>query len=131
MINSLLLLLCLQLVGDGVAAALRLPVPGMVLGLALLLGILTVRGHRLGAERAIPPALAATAATLHGHLGLLFVPAGVGILAHRDLLAAEGPAILAAVVVSTLLALWLTAVIAAGTSAASARVRPGVQEERP
>jgi putative effector of murein hydrolase LrgA (UPF0299 family) len=112
MIQAFLLLVALQLLGDALAAGLGVPVPGMVIGLALLAAVLAWRGRMLGPERAIPAPLAALATGLHANLGLLFVPAGVGILAHRDLLATEGGAILVAVVVSTALAVWVTAAIA-------------------
>jgi holin-like protein len=43
------------------------------------------------------------------HLSLLFVPAGVGVMVHWHRLAAEGVAIVVAIVVSTVLALAATA----------------------
>jgi len=43
------------------------------------------------------------------HLSLLFVPAGVGVMAHWHRLAAEGVAIVVAIIVSTVLALAATA----------------------
>jgi putative effector of murein hydrolase LrgA (UPF0299 family) len=112
MIQAFLLLVLLQWLGDLAAAALRLPVPGMVLGLGALLALLALRSRRLGAARALPDGLDELARGLHAQLGLLFVPAGVGILAHRDLLAAEGVAILAAVIGSTLAGIAATAAIA-------------------
>jgi holin-like protein len=111
--QAFLLLVGLQLAGDVAARLARLPVPGMVIGLALLFAILCLRARLLGRERAVPAGLAAVAGGLHGTLGLLFVPAGVGILAHLPLFAHEGPAILAAVVASTLAALAATSAIAA------------------
>lgn len=114
MLHALLLLLLLQLFGEALVMVLRLPVPGMVVGLALLLGLLAWRARRLGADRAIPADLDALVKGLHGHLGLLFVPAGAGVLAQVDLVAREGPAILLAVVVSTALTMTVTAVIARG-----------------
>jgi putative effector of murein hydrolase LrgA (UPF0299 family) len=112
MIQAFLLLVLLQWLGDLVAAALRLPVPGMVLGLGALLALLALRSRRLGPAQALPEGLENVARGLHAQLGLLFVPAGVGILAHRDLVAAEGLAILVAVLVSTLAGIAVTATIA-------------------
>lgn len=114
MLHGFLLLLGLQLCGDLVVALLRLPLPGMVPGLLALLGIIAWRSRRLGAARAIPPELDAVAKGLHGHLGLLFVPAGAGVLAQVDLFAREGPAILLAVILSTALTIAVTAAIARG-----------------
>ena len=46
---AFLILLALELAGDLLSAWLGLPVPGPVLGLALLLAVLAARGRRLGA----------------------------------------------------------------------------------
>lgn len=112
MIQAFLLLLLLQWLGDVAAGALRLPVPGMVLGLGALLALLALRARRYGPARALPEGLDLLASGLHAHLGLLFVPAGVGILAHWDLLLAEGPAILASILISTGIGIGVTAAIA-------------------
>jgi holin-like protein len=59
-----------------------------------------------------PRALATLRETSLGllqHLSLLFVPAGVGVMVHWDRLAAEGVAIVVAIVASTVLALAATA----------------------
>ncbi len=117
----LLLLLLLQWFGDLAAGALRLPVPGMVLALGALLALLALRARWYGLARALPEGLDSVAGGLHAHLGLLFVPAGVGILAHGDLLAAEGPVILAAVVISTVTGIAVTAAIASLVPRAAAK----------
>ncbi|WP_198372328.1 CidA/LrgA family protein [Roseomonas rosulenta] len=121
MIQAFLLLLALQWLGDLAAAALRLPVPGMVLGLGALAALLALRAHRHGAARAVPEGLDAVARGLHANLGLLFVPAGVGILGHGRLLAAEGPAILAAILGSTVIGIAVTAAVAALAPRAAAK----------
>ncbi len=118
MLNGFLLLLGLQLAGEVVAAGLGLPLPGMVLGLLMLLGLLAWRARRLGPERAIPPELDALAKGLHGNLGLLFVPAGAGVLVQADLIAREGVAILLAILVSTAVTIAVTARLAQGRVAA-------------
>lgn len=122
--QAFLLLVALQLAGDVLARRAGLPVPGMVIGLALLFAILCLRARRLGRDRAVPPSLAAVAGGLHATLGLLFVPAGVGILAHLALFAEEGPAILAAVLASTLAAIAATSAIAARRGARAGRGAP-------
>lgn len=125
MIQAFLLLVLLQWLGDLVAAALRLPVPGMVLGLGALLALLALRAHRHGPARAVPEGLDALARGLHANLGLLFVPAGVGILAHSGLLVAEGPAIVAAILGSTAIGIATTAAVAAQA------VRDAAKEQAP
>jgi holin-like protein len=121
LLHTVLVLIALQCAGDLIAAAASVPIPGMVIGLVLLLAGLGIRGRRLGPQRAVPHALARIAETLHGHFGLLFVPAGVGVLANIGRLAANGPALLAAVLCSTALTIAVTATIAAGRDPVSSR----------
>jgi holin-like protein len=97
------LLLC-QLVGEVIARLAGLPVPGPVIGMALLFAILVIR-------RGIPPTLGATVGGLLEHLSLLFVPAGVGVIVHLPLIRAEWPAITVAVVASTILAIAVTGLL--------------------
>ena len=73
MLGALTLLLSYQLAGEVVALALGLPVPGPVIGMAMLFATLIARGSA-------PPALRDTANGLLAHLSLLFVPAGVGVM---------------------------------------------------
>lgn len=76
MINGALWLLGCQLVGEVVVRWLDLPVPGPVLGMVLLFGVLSVRrpGPGSGTLR--------VADGLLRHLQLLFVPVTVGIMVH-------------------------------------------------
>jgi holin-like protein len=111
MLRALALLLVCQLAGEGLARELGLPVPGPVIGLVLLAaGLLTAgRFGFLRAERIEDTDLGRTATGLLGHLSLLFVPAGVGIVQHGGTLLRNGPAIVLALVLSTVLALAVTA----------------------
>ena len=120
MLYAFLVLILLQLVGEAMREALGLPVPGMILGLLMLLGLLVWRGRRLGEQHAVPGELDAVARGLHAHLGLLFVPAGAGVLAQAEVLAVQGTAILAAVVLSAAVTLGVAALLALG-----AGERPG------
>ena len=72
MIAALTWLLLYQLVGEVFARVLSLPVPGPVIGMALLFCTLVVRGHM---GRPIPQSMQHTANVLLQHLSLLFVPA--------------------------------------------------------
>jgi putative effector of murein hydrolase LrgA (UPF0299 family) len=112
MVQPVLILVLAQLAGETIAARAGLPLPGMVLGLALLAAALAARTWLLGADHAVPAGLGPVAQGLHAHLGLLFVPAGADIVSHLDLLAREGGAILAAVIGSTLIGIALSAGIA-------------------
>lgn len=102
MLHGLLLLLACQMTGEALARATSLGIPGPVLGMAILAVLLVWR-----------PALNAVAApvatTLLSNLSLLFIPAAVGVVQVLPLLRTEGVAIAAAVLVSTVASLIVTA----------------------
>lgn len=102
MLAGITLLLCYQLVGEVLVVVLGLPLPGPVLGMLLLLATLVLR--RTTAELVEGPAEG-----LLGHLSLLFVPAGVGVMVHARRLGDEWLPILVALVASTLLTLLAVA----------------------
>ncbi len=102
MVHALTVLLALQLVGEAVVRTLGLPIPGPVVGMALLLTALAARPDWRAA-------LAPTAQGLLGHLSLLFVPAGVGVMQHVARLGAEAWAIGVALALSTWIGLAVTA----------------------
>jgi holin-like protein len=117
MIPALATLLVFQLIGEALVRSLSVPVPGPVVGMALLLLALVLRPATL---EAIKP----TAQTLLQHLSLLFVPAGVGVILHLQRLGDEALAIGVALVVSTLVGLASAALTMAwlmkrGSSASS------------
>lgn len=107
MIPALALLLGFQLVGEVTARGLGLTVPGPVLGMAFLLLALVL-------VRPLAEVVRGAATGLLSHLSLLFVPAGVGVVGHIERLGAQGPAILAAIVLSTGLAIAVGALVFAG-----------------
>ena len=113
-LQVLALLLTCQLIGEVAARGANLPVPGPVLGmLLLLLGLL--------AMRRVPAALERTARGLLDNLSLLFVPAGVGVIAHLDILRVQWLPIAAAIVGSTVLAMLVTALSMLAVEALLAR----------
>jgi holin-like protein len=97
-------LLVFQFVGEVVVRLTGLPLPGPVAGMALLLAALLARG------RDAEP-LTAAADGLARHLSLLFVPAGVGVIMYARHLADEWLPIAAALVVSTVLAIAVAALV--------------------
>lgn len=110
MIAGLFALLACQLAGEAIARGAGLPVPGPVLGLAIL--VLGLAGWTRLA-RPDPAALERSgvgrvADALLANLALLFVPAGVGVIQHLDLLGTYGLALAAALIGSTLLTLLAT-----------------------
>ncbi len=111
MIPAITALLLCQLAGELLSRGLHLPIPGPVLGMVMLLVGLLARDARRGARDGTdepPAALAETADALLGNLGLLFVPAGVGVVLYGPLLARNWAPLAVAVLVGTLLAIALT-----------------------
>ena len=105
MLLAVLALMGCQLIGEGLRDAFSLPVPGPVIGMFLLAMVLTCRRKRPSPAAA---ALDATAETVISSMGLLFVPAGVGIIAEIPLLGQQWMPIVVAVIGSTMLSLAVT-----------------------
>jgi holin-like protein len=104
MLASFAALLLFQCLGEGITFALRLPIPGPVVGMLLLFAALLL----------YPPLLdkiEATGSALLQHLSLLFVPAGVGIVATAGQVHGHWLTVILAVVISTLLTLAVTAAV--------------------
>lgn len=113
MIHGFVLLLVCQLAGESVSRELRLPVPGPVVGLVLmLLGLFAYqRLAGLDAEALKQSSVGKAAAGVLQNLALLFVPAGVGVVQHLRLLADDGIVIALALVVSTAATLAVTGLV--------------------
>jgi holin-like protein len=101
-------------VGEIAARSGLLPLPAPVTGLILLYAELAVRGK-------LPDDLGVLADRLLQFLGMLFVPAGVGVIAYLDVLKAEALPILAAVIGGTAITLFVTMVVANWVGIAIAR----------
>ena len=110
-LHGLALLLLCQSAGEVVARLLAqragLPLPGPVLGMLALVAVLAWQQHRPAVARAVGSA----ADGLLGHLSLLFVPVGVGVITHFALIARHGPRMAVALVLSTVLGLAVTALV--------------------
>jgi len=96
-VKAFCVFVCLQMLGELISAAFRLPVPGALIGMLILFMWLTLRAE-------LPEALASGADTLHQHLGLFFVPAGVSLAENIELIRAKGVVLLLIILVST----WLS-----------------------
>jgi len=101
MVRGITVLLVCQLAGEVTARALNLPAPGPVLGMLLLFGMLLWRGA--------PDWLDQVGQGLLRFLPLFFVPAGVGIMNHVQLMRAEWLAIAVTLLVSTVITMIVTA----------------------
>lgn len=111
MIRGLAVLLVCQLLGEAAVRAAGLPLPGPVLGLVLLVAVLALgraRGTPGGATAGTLDDTEATADRVLAVLGLLFVPAGVGVVTELDLFARHGAALAAALAISVVATLLVT-----------------------
>jgi len=104
MLQALTLLLVFQLIGEVIVRAFALPVPGPVIGMALLFIALMLRG---GPSKPLRD----TAGSLLQHLSLLFVPAGTGVILYGNRLADEWLPLTAALLGSTFLTIAITALL--------------------
>ncbi len=144
MIRGLLALVACQLAGDVIVAGLHLPLPGPVLGMALLLALLLAHsarrrrvssrsagasgrpaaleaagtGSALAPERA-PSGVGRAADALIRHLQLLFVPAGAGIVLYLPEIARSWVSVVGGIALA-----WLaTLLVSAGSATAVLRLQ--------
>jgi holin-like protein len=102
MIGAITLLLVFQLVGEVLAQGLALPIPGPVIGMALLFAVLVIRGQP-------STDLRNTAQGLLQHLSLLFIPAGTGVMLHFQRMSDEWLPLLVSLLASTAITIAVTA----------------------
>lgn len=101
-LQGLAILLLLQAAGEALAHALQLPFPGPVLGMILVFPVLQVARLRASIQ--------AAADLLLTHLSLLFVPVGVGVITHLDLISTYGIRLFCVIVLSTWIGMAVTAI---------------------
>jgi putative effector of murein hydrolase LrgA (UPF0299 family) len=111
MIASLSVILICQLIGEVIVRGLHFPVPGPVIGMALLFALLIARDRFTALARGPlrDNAVEGTSKGMLAHLSLLFVPAGVGVVQNLDLLAQRGVAIAVVLAASVVVTLLVTA----------------------
>lgn len=102
-LQGLAFLLLMQSAGEALSHFLKLPVPGPVVGMVLL-----VLALRWGPVQA---AVAPAASFLLSHLSLLFIPVGVGVMTHLALLSEYGLRLVAVIVLSTWIGMAVTALV--------------------
>lgn len=120
MLSALTLILSCQLIGELVTRFLGLPVPGPVAGMVILFILLVLKGS-------VPRQVGTVTDALLNNLALLFVPAGVGVMAHLGLLGQDWLPISVALIGSTLATIAVTALVMSRLARASA----DAQEETP
>lgn len=104
MLPSLTIIILFQLSGAFVQQYFDLPIPGAVIGMILFFVYLCLTGGK-------NDKLMTTGSQLLSHLPLLFIPAGVGILAYTEELKVHGIAIMASLVIGSLMAFVITLLI--------------------
>lgn len=104
MIEGLVQLFLWQGLGELASKFLLPTIPGPVLGLLFLLAFLFIK-------REVNPSLAMVADTFRQHLGLLFVPASVGVVLFLPDLKNHAYAVSTALMVSVILTIGVTAVV--------------------
>ncbi|HEY0563269.1 MAG TPA: CidA/LrgA family protein [Methylophilus sp.] len=104
MIEGLVQLFLWQGLGELVSKFFMPNIPGPVLGLVFLVAYLFFKGD-------VNPSLNLVANSFRQHLGLLFVPASVGVILFLPDLKAHALAISLALLVSVVLAIGVTAVM--------------------
>lgn len=104
MISGLVQLFLWQGLGELLSKFFLPSIPGPVLGLLLLLAFLCLRGQ-------VDKDLAEVADAFRQHLGLLFVPASVGVLLFLPELQTHALAVTTALLVSVILTIAVTAIV--------------------
>lgn len=111
MLQGLFFLLLMQLLGETLARGFALPVPGPVIGIMLLVSALLLRDRFFGGADETGSPVETAADGMLRHLGLLFVPAGVGIAQSWRALDGVLAPVAAALVGSTIVTLVATVAV--------------------
>ncbi len=105
MLGSLTLILVCQLIGEIITRVTKLPVPGPVIGMILLFCSMVFY------PRQIPSEVETVGGFLLRYLALLFVPAGVGVITHLDLLMKSWAPISGTIIIGTLATIAVTGLV--------------------
>ena len=112
MLDSIFIIFMFQLVGEATQKYFALPVPGPVIGLVLMLVcLLWTKRTNLPLIADQRDRLVTTSQQLLGYLSLLFVPIGVGVIMHLQLLEAQLARIIAVITIGTIFTMVFTAFI--------------------
>jgi holin-like protein len=103
MIRGLVFILLFQGMGEIISKALSLPIPGPVIGMVLLLSVLVIRDQ-------LDPDVERVAGAFTQNLGLLFIPAAVGVVMFIPALRVHGLSIAAILLASVALSIAITAI---------------------
>ena len=111
MLNSIFTILLFQLIGEFIQKFTEISIPGPVIGLILLLGVLLIRAKYFKEHPSIENSLVDFSERFLNYLPLLFIPVGVGVVMHLSLLEENLISVISIIVLGTLLTLALTGFI--------------------
>ena len=111
MLNSIFTILLFQLIGEFIQKFTEISIPGPVIGLILLLGVLLIRAKYFKEHPSIENSLVNFSERFLTYLPLLFIPVGVGVVMHLSLLEENLISVISIIVLGTLLTLALTGFI--------------------
>ena len=111
MLYAIFFIFLLQLVGEFLQKYFVLAIPGPVIGLLLMLvALLLQRGSR-DSDTDFGQKVINTSNHLLQYLSLLFVPIGVGVVMHLQLLESQLVKVLGVIIIGTLLTIIVTAAL--------------------
>ena len=111
MLNSIFTIFLFQLIGEFIQKFTEISIPGPVIGLILLLGVLLIRAKYFKEHQSIENNLVDFSERFLTYLPLLFIPVGVGVVMHLSLLEENIISVISIIVLGTLLTLALTGFI--------------------
>ena len=111
MLNSIFTILLFQLIGEFIQKFTEISIPGPVIGLILLLGVLLIRAKYFKEHPSFENGLVDFSERFLNYLPLLFIPVGVGVVMHLSLLEENLISVISIIVLGTLLTLALTGFI--------------------
>lgn len=112
MLTAIFTILVLQLIGEVLQKYFDLAIPGPVIGLMLmLLTLMMMNSKKLNMLASLRTEIINTSEKLLGYLSLLFVPIGVGVVMHLQLLEMQLLRILVVIILGTMSTMIFTSLI--------------------
>jgi len=112
LLTAIFTILVLQLIGEVLQKYFDLAIPGPVIGLMLmLLTLMMMNSKKLNILSPLRTEIINTSEKLLGYLSLLFVPIGVGVVMHLQLLEMQLLRILVVIILGTMSTMIFTSLI--------------------
>jgi holin-like protein len=111
MLYAIFFIFLLQLVGEFLQKYFLLAIPGPVIGLLLMLVVLLLQRGSRDSDTDFGEKVINTSNHLLQYLSLLFVPIGVGVVMHLQLLESQLVKVLGVIIIGTLLTIIVTAAL--------------------